>query len=86
MPMLFLWIKIKPRLWVQLLYFKYQPRFSHRSPPCEFLSDCNLQNAIDFAAHAKRSGVVELEAWQALHLTLTNCGTASLYTPNPNPK
>jgi len=38
-----------------------------------FFGKCLLQGAIDFAEVA-----YPRKAWQALHLTLTNCGTASL--------
>jgi hypothetical protein len=41
--------------------FKYQPLVAHRSPPCNFCSDCNLQNAIDFAELRMRC--CGAEAW-----------------------
>jgi len=74
--------------------FAPEPNFeqwSHRSPPRSFFCKCILRTAIDFAE--RNSGVRGAEwnaarysAWLALRLTLTNCGTASIYTPNPNPK
>jgi hypothetical protein len=52
------------------------PRISHRNPPCKFLSsffcNCILQAAIDFAEVRSEA---ELEAWPALHISLSfSCG------------
>jgi len=47
--------------------FRCRPHLAPRSPPCKFC-DCILQGAIDFAALRSEA---ELEAWQALHLSLT---------------
>ena len=48
--------------------FSPQPRISHRSPQCNFLSsffgECILQAAIDFAA---LRNAARYSAWQALH-------------------
>jgi len=41
--------------------FRRQARVAHRSPPCSFFGDCNLQTAIDFAALRWRSGVGGVE-------------------------
>jgi len=34
--------------------FSHQPHLAHRSPPCKFFGECNLQGAIDFAVLRKR--------------------------------
>jgi len=59
------------------------PRSTSQPTVQFFLADfrrLHLQSAIDFAVLRSEA---ELVAWQALHLSLTNCGAASIYTPNP---
>ncbi|MGB7533984.1 MAG: hypothetical protein WA977_13580 [Halobacteriota archaeon] len=43
-------------------------RVAHRSPPRRFFYKCYLHGAIDFAALRSEA---ELEAWHALHISLT---------------
>jgi len=56
---------LKPRLWMQLLYFSSQPRLAHRNPPCKFLGGCSCKVQLILRRCLSSQG----KAWHALHIS-----------------